>query len=39
VLFANLDGSVADVVKKADVAMYQAKAEGPNMIRFYDAKI
>jgi diguanylate cyclase (GGDEF)-like protein len=39
VLFANDDGSAADIIKWADSAMYQAKASGRNMMLFYDAGI
>ncbi|OFZ66363.1 MAG: hypothetical protein A2V79_09760 [Betaproteobacteria bacterium RBG_16_56_24] len=35
-LFANHDGSLEDIIKWADMAMYKAKREGRNLIRFYD---
>jgi diguanylate cyclase (GGDEF)-like protein len=31
--------SQEDVLKQADIAMYQAKANGRNMIRFYDSNL
>lgn len=38
VLFINHEAPPGDIVKWADLAMYQAKAAGRNLIRFYDAK-
>lgn len=38
-LFGKDDVSKDDVLKRADTAMYQAKGEGSNLIRFYDPKI
>lgn len=35
-LFGKNDTSQEDVLKRADTAMYQAKAAGRNLIRFYD---
>ena len=39
VLFTNHEASGKDVLKQADTAMYQAKAAGRNLIRFYDSKV
>jgi PleD family two-component response regulator len=36
VLFINHEVSVEDILKWADMAMYQAKEAGRNSIRFYD---
>ena len=36
VLFADHDTSVEDVLKWADMAMYKAKRDGRNLIRFYE---
>jgi len=36
VLFKNHDASQVDILKWADMAMYQAKANGRNVIRFFD---
>lgn len=36
VLFLNHDASQVDILKWADMAMYQAKANGRNVIRFFD---
>ena len=36
VLFINHEASQDDIIKRADTAMYQAKAAGRNSIRFYD---
>ncbi|MDP3866170.1 MAG: PAS domain S-box protein [Rhodoferax sp.] len=38
-LFVNHEASPDDVLKWADTAMYQAKATGLNLIRFYDQNI
>ena len=35
-LFADHDASLDDIIKWADMAMYKAKREGRNLIRFYD---
>ena len=37
-LFINHETSQDDILKFADVAMYQAKDDGRNLIRFYDSK-
>lgn len=39
VLFTNHEASSEDILKQADMAMYQAKAAGRNLIRFYDSKV
>jgi GGDEF domain-containing protein len=36
VLFIGHEGSADDIVKWADLAMYQAKNAGRNLIRFYE---
>lgn len=38
VLFVDHEDSQEEILKRADVAMYQAKVAGRNLIRFYDAK-
>jgi diguanylate cyclase (GGDEF)-like protein len=35
-LFANDDENIDDLLKRADLAMYQAKAAGRNTLRFFD---
>jgi diguanylate cyclase (GGDEF)-like protein len=35
-MFQDLQLSPADVLKRADMAMYEAKAKGRNMLRFYE---
>ncbi|MDP1610172.1 MAG: EAL domain-containing protein [Sulfuritalea sp.] len=35
-LFANHQGNIDDLLKRADLAMYQAKAAGRNTLRFFD---
>ncbi len=37
-LFINHEDSQEDILRHADTAMYQAKAAGSNLIRFYDAQ-
>jgi GGDEF domain-containing protein len=36
VVFINHEASQDDIIKWADVAMYQAKDAGGNMVRFHD---
>jgi diguanylate cyclase (GGDEF)-like protein/PAS domain S-box-containing protein len=38
VVFIDHEGSQDDILKWADAAMYQAKEDGRNLIRFFDAK-
>jgi diguanylate cyclase (GGDEF)-like protein/PAS domain S-box-containing protein len=38
-LISNLNQDVAQLLKRADLAMYQAKSEGRNCLRFYDPVI
>lgn len=38
VLFINHEASREDIIKLADMAMYQAKEDGRNLVRFYDSK-
>jgi diguanylate cyclase (GGDEF)-like protein/PAS domain S-box-containing protein len=38
-LFAAHDGSIEDLLKRADLAMYQAKAGGRNTLRFFDPQM
>jgi len=35
-MFINHDSSQEDVMKRADVAMYQAKASGRDSVHFYE---
>ena len=37
-LLVNHDDSQEEILKRADMAMYQAKEAGRNSIRFYNAK-
>lgn len=39
VLFINHEASREDIIKLADMAMYQAKEDGRNLVRFYDSKV
>jgi len=39
VLFINHEFSIEDVLKQADIAMYQAKRAGRNSIQYYDSKV
>ncbi|HEY0562053.1 MAG TPA: EAL domain-containing protein [Methylophilus sp.] len=38
-LFSDKDDSVSELLKRADLAMYQAKAAGRNALRFFDPKM
>jgi diguanylate cyclase (GGDEF)-like protein/PAS domain S-box-containing protein len=38
-LFANQHESIKDLLKRADLAMYQAKAAGRNTLRFFDLEM
>jgi diguanylate cyclase (GGDEF)-like protein/PAS domain S-box-containing protein len=38
-LFTASDGSTEDLLKRADLAMYQAKASGRNTLRFFDPQM
>jgi len=37
VLFINHEADTEEIIKRADMAMYQAKEAGGNSIRFFDA--
>jgi diguanylate cyclase (GGDEF)-like protein/PAS domain S-box-containing protein len=37
--FMDLSESIDDLLKRADLSMYQAKAEGRNTLRFFDPKL
>jgi diguanylate cyclase (GGDEF)-like protein/PAS domain S-box-containing protein len=39
VLFMNHEAGRDDILRQADVAMYQAKAAGRNLIQFYESKV
>ena len=39
VLFVSNDQSIEELLKRADIAMYQAKASGRNSIRFFDPQM
>ncbi|MDH4234477.1 MAG: PAS domain S-box protein [Gallionella sp.] len=39
VLFINHEASAEDILKWADMAMYQAKDAGRNLVRFYEEKV
>ena len=38
-LFVEHEGSIEDLLKRADLAMYEAKAAGRNTMRFFDPKM
>jgi diguanylate cyclase (GGDEF)-like protein/PAS domain S-box-containing protein len=38
-VFADHQGTIEDLLKRADLAMYQAKAAGRNTLRFFDPKM
>ncbi len=38
-LFGNIERTVDELLKRADLAMYQAKGEGRNTIRFFDPEM
>jgi GGDEF domain-containing protein len=38
-LFINHEASTEDIIKWADIAMYQAKEAGGNQIRFYGSEV
>ncbi len=38
-LFADHDGTIEDLLKRADLAMYEAKAAGRNTMRFFDPRM
>ncbi|PKG98148.1 EAL domain-containing protein [Paraglaciecola sp. MB-3u-78] len=38
-LFGNHEQSIEEILKQADIAMYKAKEDGRNMLRFFDPKM
>ena len=38
-LFGDLDKDLEEILKRADLAMYQAKADGRNQLRFFDPEM